>query len=306
MNRRRLISLVVAALLVLAAALYVASQRNAPHDVQGLALYPTLRADMASVDAVTVRKGGGAAAAGSGAAAAGSAASTGPAPGALTIHKTGEVWTVAERGDYPADLFKLRKLLTAMSDAKIVEEKTSDPTRYDTLGVQDLTPPAGAGTSDAIAGTQITVSERDKKLSLIVGKPVGDGNFVRRVGEKPSYRIEPAVFAPSAARDWIDSRLIDVATQRVQSIDVKPVDGPAYRVHREAGAKPIGQPSGGKPSAARSVSETPGVATPGVRRASPRRAPLRRTHCSRSTVYRRAARLSTPTRWRRGPPCSLR
>ena len=54
-------------------------------------------------------------------------------------------WTVAERANYPADVSKLRKLLLALSDAKIVEEKTSNPASYAIIGVEDPTMPGAAG-----------------------------------------------------------------------------------------------------------------------------------------------------------------
>src|SRR5258708_21640240 len=55
----------------------------------------------------------------------------------VTMHEKDGRWTVAERGDYPADVSKLRKLLLALSDAKIVEEKTSNPANYPVIGLED-------------------------------------------------------------------------------------------------------------------------------------------------------------------------
>jgi hypothetical protein len=205
MSRQRLVTLVVAALVVLASGLYLSSQRSAQHETQGVELYPGLAGELNSVTAVTVQKGG----------------ATAP----VTIHKTGDRWTVAERGDYPADVSKLRKLLSALSETKIVEQKTSDPARYATIGVEDLSQPGSAG-------IEVTVIEPAKKLSVIVGKAVGEGSFVRRAGEKSSYSIEPALSLETEPRYWIDSRLIDIPAAQIQSVEFKPAAGPGYTLRR--------------------------------------------------------------------------
>ena len=205
MSRQRFGLLLIGALLVISAAIYMSTQRNRSLETQGAPLLPTLAAQMNAVTAVGVSKG--------------SATPT------LTIHKTGEHWTVAERADYPADVAKLRKLLLALRDAKIVEDKTADPARYAAIGVED---PAQAGS----ASLQVTVTTPAATPALIVGKPVGEGNFVRRVGEKQSYSVEPAISLETEPRFWIDSRFIDTATALIQSLEVKPVGGPAYTLRR--------------------------------------------------------------------------
>jgi hypothetical protein len=149
----------------------------------------------------------------------------GSATPTLTVHKAGNQWSVAERADYPADVAKLRKLLLSLRDARIVEEKTSDPARFASIGVEDPVDPAAAGAEVSVVGPS-------EKHSVIVGKPVGEGNFVRRVGENRSYSVEPAIALETEPRFWIDSRLIDVPVALIQSIEVKPAAGAAFSIHR--------------------------------------------------------------------------
>lgn len=103
MSRQRLIALLVAALVAISGALYLSTQRNLARDVHGLPLLPTLASELNSVTSLSVLKGS--------------------ATPSVTVHRQGDAWTVAERADYPADVPKLRKLLLALSDAKIREEK---------------------------------------------------------------------------------------------------------------------------------------------------------------------------------------
>jgi uncharacterized protein DUF4340 len=226
MSRQRFIALMVAALVAICGALYLSTQRNLPRDPHGLPLLPSLAGEMNTVNSLSVRKGG--------------------AKPTVTVHKQGEQWTVAERAEYPADVPKLRKLLLALSDAKIREEKTSNPENYGIIGVED---PAHPGAT----GAQIELTAQDGKHDVIVGKSAGEGNFVRRAGEKTSYIVEPGISVEAEPRYWIDTHLLDIAADKIQSIDTKPATGAAYSLHRVAASEP-------KPIDAKSGS--PGAAAP--------------------------------------------
>jgi len=241
MNRQRFTALLVAALLAISGALYLSTQRNLPRDPHGMALLPSLAGELNSVSALTVRKG---------------------AAAPVTVHKQGEQWTVAERADYPADVPKLKKLLLALSDAKIREEKTSNPDSYAVIGVEDPSQP-GAG------GTQIELTAQNGKHAVIVGKSAGEGTFIRRAGEKTSYIVEPAISVEAGPRYWIDTRLLDIATDKIQSVESKPASGAAYSVHRVPAnpPKPTDNKSG-SPSTAASATN-PSTANPPPAEPSP-------------------------------------
>jgi hypothetical protein len=207
MSRQRFIALAAAALLAIMGAMYLSTQRNLPRDSQGALLLPTLASELNTVTSLSVRRG--------------SATPT------VTVHEQSGKWTVAERADYPADVSKLRKLLLALSDAKIVEQKTSNPASFPVIGVED---PASAGAT----GAEIAIVAKDGKHSVIIGKPVGEGNFARRSGENTSYSVEPGITFEAEPRYWIDSRLLDIKTADLQSIEIKPAAAPSYTVHRVA------------------------------------------------------------------------
>ena len=209
MSRQRFVALLVAAVLAISGALYLGTQRDLPREAGGAALLPGLAGQLNSVTSLSVRRG--------------SATPT------VTVHSQDGRWTVAERADYPADVSKLRKLLLALSDAKVVEEKTSNPASFPVIGVEDPALPAASG-------AEISITAKDGKHAVIVGKPFGEGNFARRAGENASYSVEPGISFEAEPRYWIDSRLLDVPTANVQSVAVKPAVGAAYSVHRAAAA----------------------------------------------------------------------
>jgi hypothetical protein len=241
MSRQRFLALSLAALLAISAALFLNAQRNRAPEVHGGPLLPWLAGELNTVTSLSVRRG--------------SATPT------VTVHNQGGRWTVAERGDYPADVSKLRTLLQALSDAKITEEKTSNPASFAVIGVQDPAPAGATGPKGATGatGAEISITAQDGKHTVIIGKPVGEGNFARRGGENTSYSIEPAISFEAEPRYWIDAKLIDIAAATIQSIEVKPAAGAAYSIHRAAPATAaapapaVTGPASARPGAARAT-----------------------------------------------------
>lgn len=235
MSRRRFLTLLIAAVLAISVALYLSNRRDAARDQHGIALLPSLAAELNTVSAVSVRR-----------------ASATPS---ATLHLKDGRWTVAERGDYPADVVKLRKLLLALSDAKIVEEKTSNPASFPLIGVEDPSLPGATG-------AEVSVTARDGTHAVIVGKPAGAGNFVRRKGENLSYSVEPGISFEAEPRYWIESKPIDAAPAKIQSIEVKPAAGPAYTVRRAAPPATTAQPAGTTAQPAGTSAQRAGSAAP--------------------------------------------
>jgi hypothetical protein len=206
MKRGRFTALLIAALIVLGVALYLGSVRNAGEPSAAGALFlPELASSLGSVVEIDLQKGA--------------------AAPAVTLHRTGDSWSVAQRGDYPADTAKIHKLLLSLGDAKIVEEKTSNPANFPIIGVEDPAQPGAAG-------TQITLVTKSGKQSVIVGKPTGEGNFARRGTETRSFTVAPGISADVEPKTWIDSRLLDVPQAQIQSVAEKFASGPGYTLHR--------------------------------------------------------------------------
>lgn len=205
MSRQQFIALLIAALVALSAAVFLSTRRNAAGEVHGQPLLPALSDELNTVTSLSVLKG-----------------SKTPA---VTVHKQGDEWTVEQRANYPADVSKLRRLLLSLSDAKILEEKTSNPANYSIIGVED---PTKAGAT----GAQIELVAKGGKQDVIVGKAAEQGSFVRRAGEKSSFMVEPAISFEAEPRYWIDTRLLDLSADKIQSIQFKPETGPGYTLRR--------------------------------------------------------------------------
>ena len=108
MTSRRLLILGIAAIVAIAAGVWLAGrQGSSGSTADSEALYPGLKEQLNSVSAVRIYKAGDAR--------------------VVELERQGDSSTVSERDNYPADESKLRKLLIAIADAKLYEEKTSNP-----------------------------------------------------------------------------------------------------------------------------------------------------------------------------------
>ena len=206
MTPRRVVILLIASILVIVLAVWLSSNRHPPQPT--LAGEPVLQGlDKRAVNSVTeirLSKGDGT---------------------KTTLKKGTTDWSVAER-DYPADSGKVRKLLLDLAALNVVEEKTSTPENYPTLGVEDTN-------SAKATGTRVEAVTSWKTYSLIVGKTSGaKSGYVRVVNAPQSLLAAPLLTVDADPRRWLDHTLIDIPQDRIKEIAVKPAEGPAYTAMR--------------------------------------------------------------------------
>jgi Domain of unknown function (DUF4340) len=195
MTSRRLLAFVVLALVAMTAAVLLANQRTQTSQSANDLLYPDLKSQADDVKAIRIFKAGDVR--------------------ALEIVRSGDEWTLTERDGYPIAVAKARNLVRALTNAKVLEEKTSDPTKYSALSVEDV---KGADAK----GVRIELEGPTTPINLIVGKegPGGKSSYVRRVGEEKSWLVSEQLSASPEAGDWLDKEIINVSADRVQSATV--------------------------------------------------------------------------------------
>jgi len=149
----------------------------------------------------------------------------------VTLVREQERWMVGERG-YPADVADIRELLINLSEASTLEEKTSNPTLYERLGVQDH------GTGET-ANKQILIWAGDEQLvGILLGKNAGQprGTYVRLVGGDTSALADRVLVASADVTQWLETDLINVPPEDIVSVQAMPVDGEPYSLSRSAEA----------------------------------------------------------------------
>jgi hypothetical protein len=205
MSARRVAWLLVAALVIIAFAIWVSSLRHLERaTLAGDLVLPGLEPAVNTVTQVQLHKGNGTQA---------------------TLARGESGWLVSERG-WPAELGKVRKLLLDLGALNVVEEKTRLPANYPQLGVEDVSGPKAAG-------TLIEVTSPARTWSLIVGKSsTAKAGYVRRMNAPQSFLAAPLLSLDADPKTWLDHALIDVRAERVREIAEQPADGAAYAVSR--------------------------------------------------------------------------
>ena len=208
MNRRTLVAL-VAALAILAVVVAVVL-RGAATDRrdQGL-LVPGLKEQLNGIQRIVV---------------------TGPGNTAVaTLERGADNWTVVERSHYAADVGRIRRNLLALAEARIVEEKTSNPDFYDRLGVQDVS----AATAK---GMLLTLTGGKQPVSVIIGQAAsGSTNqtYARRADEPMSWLVTGQFDLGKTGGEWLDRSLTDIPAGRIQSVTITHPGLETLRISRD-------------------------------------------------------------------------
>jgi len=218
--------LFVAALLVIAGAVWISSQRHLDRDVTvGQPLLPGLKKSLDGVSEVRIAKADGS---------------------HTTLKKQGAEWIVHER-QFMADVSKVRKLLLDLSNLEVVEGKTSNPESYAAINVEDVPAPNpdtvpppkplkanSYDFTEPLSATRIDLITPQKTFSVIAGKGGGyKDSYARVVGAKQSFLVSPHIEVDVEPQRWLEHTIVDIPQARIQSVAVKPAKGPAYTVSRE-------------------------------------------------------------------------
>ena len=210
-SRKLLILAIVAIVAVLGGVWLAGRQTSTSPSGETATLYPDLKKELDAVTAVRIVKAGGTT--------------------AVEMKRGESGWTVSERSNYPADEAKLRKLVTSLAEAKLLEEKTSAAESYPKLGVEDVS-------NAAAGGIQVEIDGPKQPVKLIVGKQAqgGQSYYVRRAGEPKSWLINKDIDTSASSDQWLRKNVLDVSADRVQSAEVTIAGGKPYSVAKKTRA----------------------------------------------------------------------
>lgn len=217
MKSKALITLVVAAAALAAAAYLVSSGRSAPSTdtapVSGAGgaqrLFPSLRDAADQIALVEV-------------------ASAGDKVVSIARTADAKTWVMPAMGEYPADDAKVRTLVRSIIDAEIVEKKTASSDLYSKIGVED------PSAKDA-ATQQVSLKDSSGTLlaGLIVGKKQEAANydaakaatFVRPVGQAQSYLVRGGFQIGKENIDWVTRNVLTMDLNRFSAVVIQQPSG---------------------------------------------------------------------------------
>jgi hypothetical protein len=150
----------------------------------------------------------------------------------LTFVSDGDSWLTAQKGNYPADAGKVRRVVLALADLTLVEPKTREPGLYPRLEVED----PGKGKS-----TLVTIKDKSGAdlARLIVGKHSydrlgegDDGMYVREPGDRQSWLARGSLDLTDDMPNWLTRRIVDIPDNRVAKVVLTQPDGTALTLSR--------------------------------------------------------------------------
>jgi Domain of unknown function (DUF4340) len=131
-------------------------------------------------------------------------------------------WGLADRGGYPVQETKLRSMLTALTELRLVDQRTSDPTQFSTLGVED---PNAAGSNSNLL--RVLDAAGKPILALIVGhrRVLTAGNvpeevYVRRPNDNQSWLAEGSLDVDADPQLWLDRDIMNIDHSRIAKVVV--------------------------------------------------------------------------------------
>jgi hypothetical protein len=206
---KRTVAILLAAFVVLLVLVMVGQRQSGAPAGTGAPLIAGLEDALGDIERVTVTKANGETVA--------------------TLEKRPDNWVVSDKHGYVANAGKLRQALTALGEARILEQKTANAELYSRLGVEDV---AGADAT----GLSVALTAAGRELpTVILGNAEGAKfRYARRAGEAQSFLIDRNPDVPRAAGQWVESQIVDIRSDRVREVTITHADGETLRISKTA------------------------------------------------------------------------
>ncbi len=152
------------------------------------------------------------------------------------VRETGDRWSAAERFGYTVDSKRVRDLVVALADMRLIEAKTKMPDRYGRIQVEDVK------AKDAKSRLLRLESADGKVLAeALIGKEhhrltgsQSEGTYLRRPGEAQAWLASGGVRLEPKVVDWLDKQVVDLGADSVRRVEIQPDGGQPYVVTRAA------------------------------------------------------------------------
>ena len=153
----------------------------------------------------------------------------------FSVVRTDSGWGMKDRAKYPVHFDKVKTALVSLSELKLLEAKTSDPSRYKRLEVEE---------PDAEEAQSVRFEIKDaagkSMASGLVGRlnpnlfgEGGGGTYLRRGEEEQSWLAAGEVSLGKTRNDWMVRDIVDIAAEKVRRAVIRQPDGAEIVVTQE-------------------------------------------------------------------------
>ncbi|HME23970.1 MAG TPA: DUF4340 domain-containing protein [Acetobacteraceae bacterium] len=138
------------------------------------------------------------------------------------IVKHGDTWGLEDRGGYGVQASKLRGMLTALTELRLVEQRTTDPEQFNRLGLED--PNGKTGTSNLL---RLLDASGKPVVAVVVGhrRVRTQGNvpeqvYVRRTDDNQTWLAEGSLQVDADPQLWLERDIMNIDHARIASVTV--------------------------------------------------------------------------------------
>jgi hypothetical protein len=131
-------------------------------------------------------------------------------------------WGVASMNNYPVQDTKLHGVLAGLTELRLSEPRTTDPTQFARLGLDD---PSGAGSSadllrvvDAAGNPIVALIAGHRRVRSQANLP--DEIYVRRPGDNQSWLADGNLQIDADPATWLDRDIMNIGHDRLASVVV--------------------------------------------------------------------------------------
>jgi Domain of unknown function (DUF4340) len=151
------------------------------------------------------------------------------------VRETGDRWSALERYGYPVDRKRVRDLVVALADMRLIERKTAQPQRYDRLQVE---PPDAEQAQSKLV--RLEAADGKVLAEAIIGKQryrltgtEPSGTYLRRPDEAQSWLASGGVQIEQAVAEWLEDEIVDVDPAAIRRIVIERAGEPGYVAARD-------------------------------------------------------------------------
>jgi hypothetical protein len=133
------------------------------------------------------------------------------------LNRNGDLFVVANKDNYPADVAKINTLINNCLDIRTHEKITNNPENHEDLGV----------TKETARYTVMFLDINDKEIVGMAVSETGENSiaFARLLSGNDVYSVENPPIINTSAMGFIDTSLLTVETDEIISVAVQDPDG---------------------------------------------------------------------------------
>lgn len=143
----------------------------------------------------------------------------------VSFTNKGSYWGVNERADYPVNFATLSAMITDLSEAKIIERKTSREENLNRLGLS----------GDKVVEVVVTSGSGTFKVLLGDEPASRKGHYVRFPDDNQAWLIDRQIEAKTSLSEWLDPIVINIDSERVKRVILNSPLGERTEVERVEG-----------------------------------------------------------------------